>query len=171
LHSGGSGDGALIQPSFRLLERRSGVSGDCFRAQRGGLWSKILNRQLPKARLFNAGLASTPQCQFCMAAAIVAAGGGAGAVDADSMPLGRLVHPCWSCMALEPLRSRLAPWQLLQEARRQIEAATAPGRSFDVTLWTRSLVPSLYASVTPPRSEATFVWVCQPSLGAFGGAV
>ncbi len=167
LDSGGLGAGAAIQPIFRLLDPRADGGEDWGPRERAGLRSALANHQWPQARLFRAGLASTRECQLCLAVARTAhaaAGEAVDTLDLEQIPSGTLAHRIWSCGVTEPQRRRLAPPELRREARDLL--ATGP---LDSALWLRALVPLPVQAVPAPPGEETFVWVQRPSEGAFCG--
>ena len=86
LDSGGHGAGAIMQPIFRLLDPRQACEEDWGPRQRAGLRSAVMNRQWPQARLYAAGLVTSPLCQFCLAAAQRAAEETGTPLDYDTIP-------------------------------------------------------------------------------------
>jgi hypothetical protein len=90
LHSGGRGDGALIQPILQLLRPCRSKADEWGPSQRAGLKSAVLNRQWPQARLFAAGLADAPQCRLCLAEAQETHGDCC--IELSALPVGSLGH-------------------------------------------------------------------------------
>eukprot|EP00974_Lingulodinium_polyedra_P064471 6228613-Lingulodinium_polyedra.AAC.1 len=66
LVQGEGGHGVFVQPLFRLLD---GKMGDAWGpTEKGALRSAFANRQWPQARLYQAGLADSPNCWLCVRA-------------------------------------------------------------------------------------------------------
>ena len=165
LDSGGRGVGAVMQPIYRLLDpRKSNTEADWGPKECGGLRSALANRQWPQARLFRAGLAETPQCRLCLAAAQAAVDEPLDEHVLRTLPHGTLAHRHWSCAVTEPLREELVPRPLLKHAREHLAAGT-----LDTAKWLRALIPVPYAQVPGAPPEATFHWVEQPPDGVFRG--
>ena len=166
LAAGGSGAGAIMQPIFRLLDPRRSGQEDWGAPQRSALRSALANRQWPQARLFAAGLADTPHCRLCLAAATHGAARAAVVLDPSEVPHGTLAHRIWTCAWMSPLRDQLAPRAFVQEAHACLAAGT-----LDTAMWLRGLVPCPVSAVPSPPAEATFVWVLRPPDDAFSGIV
>jgi hypothetical protein len=165
LAAAGSGDGAHLSPIVKLLGSRNNNTA-WTPAHRGGLRSAVLNRQWPQVRLFRAGLAATPGCNFCELANIGAdriqqsraAAGGVPVLEVLPVPDGTLLHRIARCPTLEAERMRRLP--LLQlEALRHAHDVSQGGALVDLAWLTRALSPSLARSVPPPPARSSFVWV------------
>ena len=158
INSDGLGAGAAIEPIFRLLDPRHGGAADdeWGPQQRAGLRSAFANRQWPQQRLHTAGLAESPECQLCLAVA-QAALPRPDEVDRSQIPLGTLAHRCWTCGVTAPLRRRLVPQRLVDQAQELIAAG-----ALDTAQWLRALVPLPVATVPAPPPNETFQWSCRP---------
>ena len=167
LDSGGAGAGAIVQPLFSLLNPQRSPDAAWGPRQRAGLRSAVANRQWPQARLHRAGLASSPECQFCLElarAAVASPEGHMTHIDIGQLPRGTLAHRIWRCPATEPLRQEYVPQAFRQRALELIDAG-----SLATAEWLRGLLPLPVTAAPPPPAQETFVWVQRPVDGVFRG--
>ena len=197
--AGADPDGLGLGPSlaciYRLLDpRRCTGDDDWGPRERAGLRSAVANRQWPQARLCRAGLAESPDCQFCVKANLLrrvgdvpprslsgcrdlnmpsassvplAPPGAAAAMGtADNVPIGTLVHRVWDCATIDQHRQRLVSPLLMQAYQRARSAGTA-----DVAVWVRGLMPTEQAVPLAPEHADTFTWVIRPTDGWISGKV
>ena len=162
LRAGDGGWGAHIQPIFRLLNMRP-RDGWGPREQ-GALRSAVCNRQWPQSRLHQAGKVASPNCRLCVNSGICDAN------SSDWRHRGTLLHRIWLCPVLEEARRNMVPEWLLDEVKKAIrpDGSMAPDK---LALYTRALMRSPEASVSPAPSEETFVWVKRPKDGMAEGKI
>ena len=101
----GLGCGPSFASTYRMLDhRRYTEDQEWGSRERAGLRSATANRQWPQARLYRAGLATTPDCQLCLLLhnerhgnttdrnCIASIAGSGTAVPGVAIPLGTSVH-------------------------------------------------------------------------------
>ena len=150
---GDGGHGFFLEPVRRLLKVKDSETWGG--RQKSSLRSAFLNRQWPQARLFQAGRASTPTCQLCVATGVCH--------DGDRSPqfAGTCLHRVLTCPALQSERQLRAPAWILDQARKYV----ANGYRLDSAssdLLIRAIAPSLAPRIDAPPSSPTFKWIVPP---------
>lgn len=155
LVQGDGGYGAFISPLYKLLSCRD--TANWGHADKGALRSLISNRQWPQARLFQAGLAESSNCELCVRAGLC------DPLDPSPVFKGTLVHRILSCPATSQYRHENAPQWILDLVDSSTKAdGTVELSPSDHLLFTRALLKSPEPVIDLPPSEETFVWVMTP---------
>ncbi len=123
-----------------------------------------MNRQWPQARLYAAGLVTSPLCQFCLAAAQRAAEETGTPLDYDTIPHGTLEHRLWCCPVIRAPLEHAASRGLLREASDLMHSGP-----LDAAMWLRGLVPVSYGTLPELPARETFNWVKRPVDDVFTG--
>ena len=116
----GLGCGPSFSSTYRMLDHRRYTNDEEWGSrERAGLRSATANRQWPQARLYRAGLATTPDCQLCAMtramghiasedhSTMAPPAGASVLVPTDAAPLGTSVHRIWECAVTNRQRQRL----------------------------------------------------------------
>ncbi len=152
LVQGSGGFGAFLSPIYRLLNGRDTVGWGS--EEKGALRSVLADRQWPQARLFQARLASSFNCELCVRAGLC------DPLEPDPRFTGHLVHRILTCPATQEFRAANAPkWILETVAEATLDDGSVALDPADRLLLTRALLKSPEPAVDRPAAEDSFVWV------------
>ena len=152
---GSGGHGLFVQPIFKLLGGKVGEHWGP--SEMGALRSAFANRQWPQARLYRAGLASSPNCRLCVRAGLC------DPMDDDPRFTGHLAHRILTCPATAPFRRRMAPAWIQAMVREHTDSDGGLSLSSDdLDLLTRAIAPSPASAIDPPPRQESFEWVVPP---------